>query len=316
MKAIMYHYVRPNDSSLPHFRHLHVDDFVRQLEYFGNEYGFVSMQAFQESLTLAEPTQGVILTFDDGFKDHVRYVLPELEKRELWGIFYIPTSPFITGKLIDVHRIHMLLGKYGGHTIAAAIREIISEDMLSHAHIDEFHQETYTRQENNASTLLVKRMLNYFIDYEHRESVIDQLMSTYYPNESDLARDFYMTEDELQHMHKSGMILGSHTVSHPVMSKLSIEEQDDEITSSFKWIDLLTGKSSFKTFCYPYGGFHTFTTQTEALLEQHSCAFSFNVEPRDIHRVDLTSRRQALPRFDCNAFPYGACRNVVPSPNP
>jgi len=90
----MYHYVRPDEPNLPHLRHLHVDDFVKQLDYFGNEYGFISKEAFRECISSAEPAKGVILTFDDGFKDHYRYVLPEMLKRNLWGIFYIPMSPF------------------------------------------------------------------------------------------------------------------------------------------------------------------------------------------------------------------------------
>lgn len=306
----MYHYVRPDDPCLPYFRHLHVDDFVKQLEYFGNEYGFISREEFKKSISSARPTRGVVLTFDDGFKDHYRYVLPELLKRGLWGIFYIPTSPLITAKLIDVHRIHMLLGKHGGNAIADAITKIVTEEMLSHAHIEEFHTETYKRQNNSACTNYVKRLLNYLINQKYRQGVIDELMSVYYPNENNLVRDFYMTEAELAHMHRRGMVLGSHTVNHPVMSKLTIEEQEKEIVSSFQMLESITQINALKTFCYPYGGFHTFTAQTEHLLETNSCLFSFNVEPRDIDQMDLASRRQALPRYDCNLFPHGSCRHT------
>ena len=310
MKAVMYHYVRPDEPNLPYFRHLHAADFVKQLEYFESEYGVIGSEQFLECISSTKPAKGVVLTFDDGLKDHYRYVLPELLKRGLWGIFYIPTSPLHTGRFIDVHRIHMLLGSYGGNTIADAIRKIITEDMLSHLHVEEFHTETYTRQSNDASTNYVKRLLNYFIDYRYRKSVIDELMSTYYPHESDLVQAFYMSKSELAHMHSRGMLLGSHTVNHPVMGKLVREEQEQEIGSSFQTIESITGKTASRTFCYPYGGFHTFTTQTEELLEKHSCLFSFNVESRDISQADLANRRQALPRFDCNAFPYGSCRQV------
>jgi len=61
-----------------------------------------------------EPSSGVILTFDDGLRDHYKYVFPKLKEHNLWGIFYISTAPFHNKKLIDVHRIHMLVGKYGG----------------------------------------------------------------------------------------------------------------------------------------------------------------------------------------------------------
>lgn len=168
MKAIMYHYVRPDNKELPYFRHLHIDDFVAQIEYFGNEYGFVSKADFKSSLASGIPSKGIVLTFDDGFKDHFRFVLPELLKRNLWGIFYIPTAPLGDGSIIDVHRIHLLIGKYGGAVIADALQSIIDGDMLSHEHVAEFHTETYTRQDNDASTNYVKRCLNYYIDYRFR----------------------------------------------------------------------------------------------------------------------------------------------------
>jgi peptidoglycan/xylan/chitin deacetylase (PgdA/CDA1 family) len=285
-----------------------VDDFVKQLDYFGNVFGFTNKEDFQESISSAKPSTGVVLTFDDGFKDHYHYVLPKLLEYGLWGIFYIPISPLLTDKLIDVHRIHQLIGKHGGKTIADALQGILTKDMLSHERVKEFQSETYKKQNNDSSTNYVKRALNYFIDYRYRENVIEQLMSDFYPNESDLTHNFYMTSAELEHMHNSGMVLGSHTVNHPVMSKISIDDQKREIMQSFDMIESITGEIALKTFCYPYGGFHTFTSQTERLLEENGCLFSFNVESRDINQEDLINRRQALPRFNCNEFPYGSRR--------
>ena len=46
-------------------------------------------------------------------------------------------------KLLDVHRIHCLLGRYGGPAMIEAARELISDKMLSHVHVDEFRHQTY-----------------------------------------------------------------------------------------------------------------------------------------------------------------------------
>jgi peptidoglycan/xylan/chitin deacetylase (PgdA/CDA1 family) len=304
MKAIMYHYVRPDNPQLPYFRHLSHEAFVRQLDFFGENYHFVSKEEFKDALRSGVPVKnGIVLTFDDGFKDHFSYVLPELKKRNLWGFFYIPTQPYLTGKLLDVHRVHLLLGKYGGKRIFDSIEKIVSEEMLSHAHIEEFRNLTYVKQDNDEYTNLVKRTLNYYISYQFRESVLDELMAIHYPDETDIAKNFYMTKDEIYSMHGAGMVVGSHTVSHRVMSKLSPEEQKREIALSFGFLHDLVGNFDMKTFCYPYGGFHTFTEETELFLEQSGCMFSFNVEARDIEETDLVSRKQALPRYDCNMFP-------------
>ena len=112
MKAIMYHYVRPFDKEYPNFKNLHIDDFKKQLDYFEVEFGFVSKENFVNSFKTGTPSKGVILTFDDGLFCHYDYVFQELKKRGLWGIFYVPTQPYVEGKLLDVHRTHLLLGKH------------------------------------------------------------------------------------------------------------------------------------------------------------------------------------------------------------
>lgn len=301
----MYHYVRPADPELPHLRHLSLEGFKKQLAFFAREYGFCSKVDFLRSLQTGMPTPGVVLTLDDGFKDHYQYVLPYLLKEGLWGIFYIPTSPYQSEKLLDVHRVHMLLAKYGGPVIYDALREIAVEDILSHAHVHGFRTMTYSNQKDNQFTILVKRILNYYISYEYREMVIDELMHKFVPDERSLVGQFYMSTEEIKQMQASGMLIGSHSVNHPVMSKLPKDKQENEIRESFAFIDQVTGGLALKTFCHPYGGFHSFTKETEILLKDNGCSFAVNVEPRDIDSLDLKTRVQALPRYDCNEFPFG-----------
>lgn len=313
MKAVMYHYVRPADPQWPYFRHLELADFKRQLDYFSDHFNMVSKDAFIRALATGQPVdRGIVLTFDDGFKDHFRYVLPELRQRNLWGIFYIPTLPFSSGKLLDVHRIHMLLGKWGGKRIFEAIAASITPSMLTDRHREAFAHQTYAHQGNDDYTNHVKRTLNYYINYREREKIMDQLMARFFPDEDKLVDAFYMSVDDLRAMDAAGMTLGSHSVRHPVMSKLTPEDQEDEIVDSFRFLETHQGHLKPKTFCYPYGGFHTFSAATEQLLEKYQCDFTFNVEARDIDAEDLAERKQALPRFDCNMFPHGACRNVGP----
>ena len=132
---------------------------------------------------------------------------------------------------------------------------------------------------------------------------MDALMEEFFPDEAALGKSFYLTPDQMREMRDAGMILGSHTVNHPCMSKLSASDQRTEIEQSFDFLEGTLGRSEPKTFCYPYGGFHSFTSETERLLEEAGCLFSVNVEYRDVASSDLRTRRQALPRYDCNLFP-------------
>jgi peptidoglycan/xylan/chitin deacetylase (PgdA/CDA1 family) len=109
------------------------------------------------------------------------------------------------------------------------------------------------------------------------------------------------------------MIIGSHGCSHQLLSKLNPRSQKKEIVDSFLTLSNLKILSSeIKTFCYPYGGFHSFTDYTESLLGSLCVSFSVNVEPRDCTANDIELRPHALPRYDCNIFPFGKATFVHP----
>ena len=127
-------------------------------------------------------------------------------------------------------------------------------------------------------------------------------MEHHFPDEYDVASDYYMNTLELKEIYEAGMVLGSHSVNHYVMSKLSYSEQELEIRKSFEFIEGIVGTSTLRTFCYPYGGNHSFNEDTVQILSKLDCNFSFNVEPRDINSDDLKNHPQALPRYYCNFF--------------
>jgi peptidoglycan/xylan/chitin deacetylase (PgdA/CDA1 family) len=301
----MYHYVRPEDDNYPSFKFLHLDDFRKQLDYFSEHFGILHPDDLKVSIETGRTIDGVILTFDDGVKDHYDFVLPELLKRGLSGIFYIPTGIYEQRKMLGVHRLHLLLGKFDSEVIYNELNKLVTDEMLSHAHIKEFRELTYSLQKNDSYTTLVKRMMNYFISYDYREKVLDTLMNDFFGGDESVFDSFYVTPEEIKTMYNAGMVIGSHTKTHPVLSKLPSEKQEDEIHNSFKYIESICINLPYKTFCYPYGGFQSFTGKTEDILTDFGCLYSFNVEQRDIQKEDLRNRPQALPRYDCNRFPFG-----------
>jgi peptidoglycan/xylan/chitin deacetylase (PgdA/CDA1 family) len=308
MKAVMYHYVRSVPDGLPYFRYLHLDDFRRQLDHLAATFGIVSREAFLDALAGGGCPAGVVLTFDDGFADHAEHVLPELLGRGLWGIFFVPTGPYATGTLLDVHRIHLLVGRLGGRTALAHLEEHLDPAMLAHGHVEEFQRLPYARHDDDEATTRFKRILNYFVDTTWRPRLLDRLMAQCFGAEAHLAASFYLTRAEIRALHDAGMLVGSHTATHPVLSTLDLAAQAREIDESFGFLDAVTGGLSVRGFCYPYGGFHTFTADTERLLAARHCRFAFNVEPRDVEAADLRGRPLALPRYDCNVFPFGRAR--------
>lgn len=305
MKAVMYHYVREFDAAYPGFRFLDVSNFRKQLDFFEKEFGFVTRDEWDEFIeagVMPESSSKIILTFDDAMRCHFDYVFHELVQRGLWGIFYVPTLPYQREKLLDVHRIHLLGGAYDGVFLLKKCMSLISDEMIGDSKRIEFQEQTYENQLNSDGISAFKRLLNYFISYEYRESVIDEL-GKILDFEFD-CKSFYVPSEHLVEMHENGMLIGSHSSSHQLMSKLSKVDQQKEISDSFNFL-LNLGVCKEKTYCHPYGGFISFNSETVELLNANDVKFSFNVEAREINASDFTRSRQFLPRFDCNLFQFG-----------
>jgi len=306
MKAIMYHYVRSFDESYPNFRFLDFNNFQKQLDYFENEFGIVTRADWEDFALRGETSGGsneVILTFDDAMSCHYEFVFRELKKRRLCGIFYVPTRPYTDEKMLDVHRIHLLCGRFEGRKLLEICNALITEEMIPFQKREEFKNRTYTRQSNYEGVSEFKRLLNYFVDESHKADVIDEISNILDFDEYDTS--FYVSEQDLKKMSQEGMIMGSHTVNHPVMSKLDPSSQKSEISLSFDFLESICG-TTHRTYCHPYGGFHSFDDHTVELLNEHNVAYSFNVESRDITAEDVKSNRQHLPRYDCNQFRFGS----------
>ena len=305
MKAVMYHYVREFDSNVPNFRFLDVKNFERQLDFLQNKMGFVTKEELLSAIKRKKlgSTEGkVVLTFDDAMSCHYDYVHKTLSERGLWGIFYVPTQPYQNGKVLDVHRIHLLCGAYTGNELLSSLMKFLSDEMIPDEKRVEFRNKTNTRQDNYEGISEFKRILNYFVSYEYRERLIDSVSSEL--NYVFETSRFYVPLEKLREMELAGNIIGSHTASHPVMSKLSRSEQCGEIEHSSSFLQSHL-KLDVKTYCHPYGGFHSFNDETIRALVGKEVSFSFNVESRDVCDADLTSSIHFLPRYDCNEFPFG-----------
>ncbi|MFC7057742.1 polysaccharide deacetylase family protein [Halovenus salina] len=312
MKAVMYHYVRDGVDRLPNYYYLDITDFRKQLDYFDQEFGFVERESFLAYLrgVRSTPPSGVILTFDDGLRDHYEFVFAELQKRDLWGIFYVPTGPYQTETLLDVHKTHILLGEVSGSELLAETHEIIEEKMIPHRRREEYKTKTYKTHDDIKATKEVKRILNYYVSDEFQTEVLDRLAARIGHEPVDVS-DYYVRPEELREMYQNGMTIGAHTVNHPVLSKLDKREQELQIHDSFAHLDDILGDMTLRTFCYPYGNDATYNEITVELLNSCECEWCFKVESADITDEDIGSRPQALPRYDCNEFPYGEASGSI-----
>lgn len=303
----MYHYVRDNDTVPPYgYYHLDVADFRRQLDYFTENYRILDRETFLDTVRgkRLPRDDDILLTFDDGLRDHHEHVLPELTDRGLWGLFYVSAGPYLDGTVLDVHRTHALLGAHDGAAVSEALTDILTETMLSAEYREQFESVVYEKQDNKSAVERAKRLLNYYIDDKARTDVLDEVEQRLF-DEPLSPDEIYMSRADIQDLVEAGMHVGSHSVTHTVMSKRSPEAQQQELTRSFQFLEDVLGEIPVRSYCHPYGGSHSYTDEMLALLEEAGCLFSFDVDSQPITAASLRDRRHTLPRYDCNEFPHG-----------
>ena len=299
MKAIMYHYVRCFNERYPGFKYLEVDKFVEQLDFFEKQWGFLKREEFLESIETGIPKPGIVLTFDDGLKEHYETVLPILHERGLYGFFFIPTGHYRDNRkeMLDVHRIHFLISRYDSNVLFEEVFNLIQPSMLEVALAQDYEKDLYANQANNQGDLKFKKLMNYYLKYEYKKPILDFLVKKYL-TECEIYDKLYITREELKEIEKEGNIVGAHTDSHKVLSRLTAPEQRTEIENSFSFLDNFL-KMDVKSFCYPYGTQGTFNADTVKILTELDVhhAFMFSNAESD-KKID----KYQLKRIDCNRF--------------
>ena len=105
----------------------------------------------------------------------------------------------------------------------------------------------------------------------------------------------------IKYISSLGMIIGSHTESHTLLSRLSYANQEKEIKESKIFIEKIINKR-VDTFCYPYGGNISYNSNTLKILKKLNFKLAYSVDYRDINSEDLSKNPLELPRYDCNLF--------------
>jgi peptidoglycan/xylan/chitin deacetylase (PgdA/CDA1 family) len=96
--VLMYHYVSPLPSDADAIRRdltVEPDVFESHLRYLVEQgYETISLYQLYDALTrgVPLPPKPVVLTFDDGYRDHYDYVFPALRRYGLTGTFFIITG--------------------------------------------------------------------------------------------------------------------------------------------------------------------------------------------------------------------------------
>ena len=175
------------------------------------------------------PSRAACITFDDGYADNAEVALPILQRYRAHATFFV-TSGFLDGgcmwndAVIEVvraapgARLNLTRSGFGTYDIGCMVR---------------------------------------------RRAVIDMLLAAlkYLPPDERLARVKLMarrftptmlSSDQVLALHRAGMEIGAHTVSHPILTSISNADARAEIANSRLRLQEIT-QAPVRLFAYPNG---------------------------------------------------------------
>jgi peptidoglycan/xylan/chitin deacetylase (PgdA/CDA1 family) len=299
----MYHYIRDlNDPGNYHFKALDIKDFKEQLIVLKEKYSFTTMEAvidyFNHGTELKDGS--ILLTFDDGYRDHLENVFPILQELKIQGSFFPLYSAIVEKKLLSVNKIHLLLATHlDPKPLIDFLMQILTERREEYGL--ESVEAYYTRlakpfRFDSAELIFFKRLLQKELPSSARIEILDEVFRHFFMEcEQEISEKLYMNLDELKVMKEAGMHIGGHGDVHDWLSSLTSDQKKHEIQSSMELLRKVGVESNYWSFCYPYGDYND---EMIRLLDASDFQVAFTTE---VEKASLRKdRRYVLPRFDTN----------------
>lgn len=256
------------------------DEFDAQVSYVKRKHALVTLE---EALAFVDGTDRnkssrcrVLFTFDDGYLDNYEIAFPILKSHGAQGVFFLCSNMVGSGYVPWWDHIAYL--------IKSGIRKKFS--LVFPESLDVDIEKNGLRESLRSILDLYKTAENLDLDRFIRE-LKDAVGGKDLP--ADTRR--FLTWDEAREMLEGGMAIGAHTHTHPMLSKLSEDEQRREIAQSRAIIGEKLG-IRVDAFAYPFGSRKAFTRTTEKIAEETGfrSAFSFY--------GNVTNQRQNLERYN------------------
>ncbi|HZF16071.1 MAG TPA: polysaccharide deacetylase family protein [Steroidobacteraceae bacterium] len=209
--------------------------FARQLELFATHFNVMRLDEAVARLERGDlPARALTLTFDDGYADNHTVALPLLRKFGLSGAFFV-ASGFLDGR------------RMWNDTIIEALRRerrpAIDLEDLGVGRLD-------------LSSLPARRsaIQNVIRHLKHepaaaRDAAVARLVERV---GQPLPPGLMMTTRQVRELADANMLVGAHTVSHPILAATDLAAAEKEIADGRDQLQAITG-APVDAFAYPNG---------------------------------------------------------------
>ena len=278
---------KPNVSATP-------EEFAKQMDYICSHYSVITCQELLDWLNgeVSLPPRPLLITFDDGYYDNLKYAAPVLMERNLPAIIFLTTSFMGAKKPFYWDYVAYLFHHTEKSTVQLPLMGQVSwTNLISREKIMNFWID------------IIKKIP----DNETKQAVADLEKELEVTAPDHVFSNLYLDWDQICEMSNNGFEFGSHTVNHPILTRIPLTQVDEEIRESKIQIEQRLQKPVL-AFAYPNGLEHDFSEDVLDSIRKTQIPLAFTLLPgpvrlSSVKENPLTIRRiflmytDSFPRF-------------------
>jgi peptidoglycan/xylan/chitin deacetylase (PgdA/CDA1 family) len=276
-QILCYHKVSPDLH--PYFAPVAPAVFEQQMRFLKSCYRVLSLRELVERSQRGDvPSRSVAITFDDGYSDNYENAFPILKRYGLPATIFVATGAIGTGNPLWHDQV------FDAFRFAT----------VTHARLNDSTLPALSLESPGSRDFSVRLVLDRArtLYGGSRRKFIDDLEQKLRPSLPADRNKRMLNWEQIRKMHQEGIEIGSHTVSHPILSRITREEMTRELADSRRKLCDELGGPVF-SFAYPNGRSSDYNETVKALVKEsgYSCAvtcqFGFNEvfsDPFDLKR--------------------------------
>jgi peptidoglycan/xylan/chitin deacetylase (PgdA/CDA1 family) len=273
------------------------ETFDAQVELLKRRYRVLSLAELMGALRDNRlPRRSVAITFDDGYADNLHQAKPLLEKHGAPATVFV-ASGFVGGReeffWDELDRLLLQSGHlpaeidlappHEGVALASPMTCELGENEVwrwslgdAYAHYTKAQARQYSGWNVLSPETPTPRHAAYRAvcaalagsDPGTRRRWLDEIRARLGAPADGRESHRTMTGDEVRQLAAGGLVdIGAHTVGHPRLSSLSVDDQRAEITQSKRSLEDVLGRA-VSTFSYPFGNHADYTAETVRLVRE------------------------------------------------
>jgi len=290
---------KPNVSATP-------EDFNRQMDYLSRWFSVVSMQDVLQWLDGQKelPSYAALITFDDGYLDNYTFAYPILRGHNFPALIFLTTEHIGT----DLPFYWDMAAYCFHHTKRD---QITFPDGTMGAWSN---QEQLDRVSKKWIELMKTLPQAEKIEYVQR---LPMALNVSVP--AGFFKKLMMDWDQVREMQRAGIEFGAHTMHHPILTRISLDEVRAEVEGSKSRIEKELGQPAL-SFAYPNGQSSDLNDEIESIVANTGIRAAFTLlngpssqdevkrDPFAIRRIFI-SYKHSLPEYTALLSPINRYRS-------